>query len=293
MQALSFTPTENLLSAWNAYACGAAALSHTGSGTCAIVVSDYTIRVAVSQNGHVVDTAVFEIGARTFELDSERKLIAITDPGETFLNALAKDISVGDTVEEDTPELLGNLIAETVVNLLVRRLPPQISMRMLEGEPLCRLYPIERFLLCSIACENEMQKFICNGLQESLAERNRVWQRAECPNDADLIAAIRRIALPGINKVMQTIENAPVILIDPADQKQFGERMRRFAVPVGAPYAVLEQGMIALHGVNDICGKVEFGRDPALYQANWFLSVDESDHVYEASLLEVQLHGSE
>jgi hypothetical protein len=72
-------------------------------------------------------------------------------------------------------ELLANLMAETVVNAVARKKPPQISMRLLESEPLSQFHDARGFILWRTCSETRMASLFFQSLKESLDDRSLRW----------------------------------------------------------------------------------------------------------------------
>lgn len=142
---------------------------------CNIVLFEWTTLIEVIRDGLAVDSAVVGLGGSTLRIDDRDLVVAISETGETFLDAVAKKIKVGDVLDSQMPAVLANLMAETVVNVVARKRPPQISMRLLDSEPLAEFYDARGFVLARDCAESRMAGLFFEGLKESLQDRSLRW----------------------------------------------------------------------------------------------------------------------
>lgn len=141
----------NLLSAQIAEAAGALEQSRLCDATiCSIAVGSLYTHVAICKQGKAVDTACLELGFDCMLLDADRKVSSLSEGAQTFLDAVAKNIKLADIVDDRQISLLGELIAETIVNLVCRKRPPQVSQRLLCTEPLQEFHIIDEFWLSGL-----------------------------------------------------------------------------------------------------------------------------------------------
>jgi hypothetical protein len=189
-QGVPGTLNENPTSAQLAKANGACSQSMTGT-ICSINVGSLLTHVAICQGGQVVDTACLDLGCDCLLLNERLTVTQISEGGETFLDAVAKRIRVGDTLTTDTIELLGQLVAETIVNLVCRKKPPQVSQRLLntDSELLRSHYSLQKCVLSgrletggSGGCRG-LRPALTAGLMGALRDRNIEFQLVpEAPN---------------------------------------------------------------------------------------------------------------
>ncbi|HEY9789847.1 MAG TPA: ethanolamine ammonia-lyase reactivating factor EutA [Candidatus Obscuribacterales bacterium] len=155
---------------------------------CSINVGKLLTHVAICVNGQVVDTACLDLGYDCLQLDADLIVTEISEGGETFLDAVAKRIRVGDRVEPAMIELIGELIAETIINLVVRKKPPQVSQRLLNTEPLSAHYQVQRCIISGLPSGADtgaigLRSTLPAGLQGGLRERNIDFEIAQlAPN---------------------------------------------------------------------------------------------------------------
>jgi ethanolamine utilization protein EutA (predicted chaperonin) len=142
---------------------------------CNIVLGEWTTLIEVCRDGVVIDSAVVGLGGSTLQINNDNLVENISETGETFLDAVAKKIKAGDRIDSEMTELLANLMAETVVNAVARKKPPQISMRLLESEPLAEFYDARGFILSRTGPESRMAGLLFESLKESLQDRSLRW----------------------------------------------------------------------------------------------------------------------
>jgi hypothetical protein len=284
---------ENLLSAWDCVATGALELSRSAGLVCNIVICDWFTRIAMCRNGVVVDTASFDVGGFTLSIDSDNRISAISDSGETFLDATAKKIVVGDLLEEDMPLTLANLLGEVVIQLVARKRAPQLSERMLNTEPLVVRPTIDKFVVSCCARDSRMTQLVRQGIIESIEEREYAWVQAHCPADTELVGNLNRVPLAlyePVNDIPQ-MHMVPVILLDPLDDKrQMEERKRRHSLSRSAPYAVLAAGRIQLHMGTRIIDLTD-APDDRTFLGNWYINIDTASQTQTLELVEVNIGG--
>jgi ethanolamine utilization protein EutA (predicted chaperonin) len=142
----------NLISAWLAEVTGARQASANGT-ICSINVGPLYTNVSICRHGSILDTACLELGWDCLSFDESGRLLAVSDGAETFLDAVAKRLRVGDSVEQFMYDLIGELIAETIVNLVYRPRPPQVSQRLLCTEPFFKHHKFDELWLSGELCE--------------------------------------------------------------------------------------------------------------------------------------------
>lgn len=174
---------ESILSARGSGACRASA--ERGTTICNIDVGGGTANLAVISAGRFVDSACLGIGGRFLKFDAEHNLEAITDSGETFLDAVAKSdlLAKGKRPDPELLCLLGNLLAEVIAHAAANPQPPQITQRLLVSEPLRHDYKIDEYWFSGgvaalmekpggdVFAFADMGEFLARGLKNSMSER--------------------------------------------------------------------------------------------------------------------------
>ncbi len=263
---------ENLLSAWNAVATSAVTQSRSGELICNVVVGDDITRIAICSGGFVIDTAAFALGGQTLQVGDTGTMTEISESGETFLDAVAKKIKRGDHVEEELIDTLSNLIGETIVNLLVRKRPPQISMRLLDTEPLVSFHTPCKFLLSSVATPSRMSRLIVESIKDSIEERDFVCRSAKCVKDDQLVLEIHSAKLAAVG-APTILDMVPVLWLGSNNQTQLDERLRRYSLSKSSPYVVLGEREMILHEGADNRPIAQLIGDGS-FASNWYLRSD-------------------
>lgn len=221
----------NLESVLAARGSGAVQLSRKEQSTiCNVDIGGGTTNLAVIQNGVVIDTACIGIGGRCLQLSGDRKLLKMTDAGETFLDAVNRTVPLGDYIDENELCHLGNLLAECIVQYLVSPIAPQVTQRLLTTDPLSFDYSIDRFCfsggVASLMRESQgnlpfgdMGAYLAEGLVESLRERKVSYYFPADPIRATVIGAgLHSLQLSGatisIDPQELPLRNLPLIKLE-------------------------------------------------------------------------------
>jgi ethanolamine utilization protein EutA (predicted chaperonin) len=144
---------------------------------CSINVGSLLTHMDICRDGEVIDSACFDLGYDCLQIDSALTVTQISDGGETFLDAVAKRIRVGDKIEPEMIQLLGELIAETIINLVARKKPPQVSQRLLNSEPLAAHYQLQKCIVSGFPNGDHqaainLRVTLSEGLAGALRDRN-------------------------------------------------------------------------------------------------------------------------
>jgi ethanolamine utilization protein EutA (predicted chaperonin) len=174
-----------------AAASGDGAINRAGTdAVCAIAVSPLKTYVCIFADGQLAETACFDLGWNALRC-RDGTIIEISEGMETFLDAVAKRLFVGSVLDQHMHELLGELMAETVVNLFARKRPPQVTQRLLSTEPFSNFHAIGTCLISEFPPEALattggvycMGQPFRNGLMGSLADRSIECKLIELPAD--------------------------------------------------------------------------------------------------------------
>ena len=208
---------------------GAAVASAQRQSTiCNIDIGGGTTNYAVFSNGEVIDTACIAIGGRCMQFSGNGQLLALTDSGELFLDAVAKNIPIGSLPQIDQLRHLGNLIAESLVQFLLAPKLPQVSQRLLSTERLRRDYQIDEYWFSGGVAElmkkpdvepflfGDMGVLIAQGLVGSMHERNIVFHIPDDAIRATVIGAgMHSLQLSGstisVNEALLPLKNVPLL----------------------------------------------------------------------------------
>lgn len=195
---------------------------------CNIDIGGGTTNYAIFSNGQVIDTACIAIGGRCIQFTEDGKLHALTDSGELFLDAVAKNMPIGSVPDINQLRHLGNLIAEALIQFLVAPKLPQVSQRLLSTEPLRRDYKIDEYWFSGGVAElmktpnatpflyGDMGVLIADGLVGSMDERNIVYHIPDDAIRATVIGAgMHSLQLSGstvtVNESLLPLKNVPLL----------------------------------------------------------------------------------
>ena len=78
-----------------------------------------TSNVAIIDNGKIIQTSSVNIGGRQLAYNNEQNIIRLEPSGKVFLNELGINLSVGDIVSEETLNQVAQLMAETLIEILM------------------------------------------------------------------------------------------------------------------------------------------------------------------------------
>ncbi len=102
-----------------AYGSGAAAVSHGGSETVLNVdVGGGTSKLALVEDGVVVETASLSVGARLVAFDDQGRLTRIEAPGQVLLEALGYPVQLGDLLPAAAQQALADRMATLLLEAL-------------------------------------------------------------------------------------------------------------------------------------------------------------------------------
>ncbi len=125
------------------------------STVCLIQLTSSGCRIAVIQNAEIIDSSLLALGTSFMQIGSDRKLLALSEAGETFLDGVAKLslLRTGQAVDETLLRLIADLFAEVLMHTVSTSQPPQLVQRLLESDALRLDYQIEKYLLSGISSE--------------------------------------------------------------------------------------------------------------------------------------------
>jgi hypothetical protein len=271
--ALGIRVSDNLQSAWLAEASGTRAASMRRT-VCSITVGSEKTFVAICSHGSVIDTAALDLGSESLRFSGDPAttigLIVsyISDGGETFLDAVAKRIKIGDRIEERMIELIGELIAETFINLTHRAKPPQVSQRLLSTEPLYQHHNIDEYWISGAVAKSILRRLkgdakglgplvdltaaLANGIIGGLNDRQIVYRvvpnELACdPQYEEHPAMLVALGRSDATRVpLHSVKNAPVLRFSNLAELVSGsfwdhrceEFLRRHELKAGAPYVL-------------------------------------------------------
>ncbi len=190
---------ESILSARGS---GAAQASRQRQRTiCNIDIGGGTTNVAVFANGELLDTSCLALGGRCLQLSQEGKLLAVSESGEIFLDAIASPATIGACMEPEFLEHLGNLLSETIVSFFQERKPCQIASRLLSTDALRQDYVVDEYWFSGGVAEimkyggcqplqfGDLGVYLAKGLLACLSERQLDFHIPDMPIRATVVGA--------------------------------------------------------------------------------------------------------
>ena len=171
-----------------AQAIGAIEATADGGATiCGIAIDAEVTHLVICRAGQVAESACLDLGYNSVIRDDNQCITYISEGGETFLDAVAKRIAIGDRLVDEMQELLGELIAETIVNLVHRQKPPQVSLRLLASEPFSCWYHIDEYRVTQMpnseqqssqnaAGKDNLSAQILQGLAGACSDRHKPYR---------------------------------------------------------------------------------------------------------------------
>lgn len=101
---------------------GSGAVNYSEVNQIKLIHSDVgggTSNIAVIENGEINQTSSVNIGGRQLAYNNEHMIIRLEASGKIFLNELGINLSVGDPVSEETLDQVAQLMAETLIEILL------------------------------------------------------------------------------------------------------------------------------------------------------------------------------
>ncbi|HEY2987393.1 MAG TPA: ethanolamine ammonia-lyase reactivating factor EutA [Candidatus Binatia bacterium] len=132
------TAGHNLEAILAAYGSGAVHLTmHEGNNYTVmnVDVGGGTSKIAITQNGKVIDTCAIEVGARLVAMDEQGKINRLEDTGEKIGNQAGIRLALGATMKDDDKEKMAALLCDSLFEVLERRpLSPFVKSLLLTPE---------------------------------------------------------------------------------------------------------------------------------------------------------------
>ena len=124
---------DSLESTMAAHGSGAAASSARSGGVCMNVdIGGGTSKVAITQNGKVVDTCAVEVGARLVAMDEQGKINRLEDTGVKIAKEAGIDLKLGGTMSDVEKEKMSELLCDSLFAVLERgKLSPFVQNLLL------------------------------------------------------------------------------------------------------------------------------------------------------------------
>ena len=217
---------ESMLAARGSGACKAS--KERSITICNIDIGGGTSNAAVYSNGQLLDTACLGIGGRCLQLKANGEVLSITESGETFFDAIAKKVAVGDVLSSELLHHYGLLIAQTIFRFFYTAKPPQVTQRLLITDKLKHDYKIDEYWISGGVAEfmqkapadllqyGDMGAFIADGLNWLLTDKQVNFHLPSSPILATVIGAGQHsIQLSGstiwVEEAVLPVKNIPVI----------------------------------------------------------------------------------
>lgn len=95
-----------------------------------------TVKLAVCQDGEIVETTAISLGTRLVAFDSEGKIKEIRPAAATIAGAAGVTLNVGDKLDASAQQALASQLAECLFNVLERRPLDAVTESLMIGGPL-------------------------------------------------------------------------------------------------------------------------------------------------------------
>ncbi|MFQ5826161.1 MAG: ethanolamine ammonia-lyase reactivating factor EutA [Dehalococcoidia bacterium] len=134
------TAGPNLEAKMAAYGSGAVgrSLGEEGEDLCTmnVDVGGGTSKIAIIENGAIVDTAAMNVGARLVVLDEEGRITRIEEAGRQVAEEMGENLQVGQQMSPQARQGMARLLAESLFNVLERKPPSPLTRKLMITPPL-------------------------------------------------------------------------------------------------------------------------------------------------------------
>jgi ethanolamine utilization protein EutA len=139
-----------------AYGSGAIARSIREQATVMNVdIGGGTSKIAVCQDGEVVDLTAIDVGARLVVTDGRGTIVRLEQAGRRFLEACGLDLGLGDRLREADRAKLAAQMADHLFEAISAPEPSPATARLLRLSPLATREPVE-----AVTCSGGVSEFI-------------------------------------------------------------------------------------------------------------------------------------
>jgi ethanolamine utilization protein EutA len=132
------TAGHNLEAILAAYGSGAVHLTmHEGNNYTVmnVDIGGGTSKIAITQNGKVIDTCAVEVGARLIAMDEQGKINRLEDTGVKIGNQAGIKLALGATMKDDDKEKMSAVLCDSLFEVLERgKLSPFVQSLLLTPE---------------------------------------------------------------------------------------------------------------------------------------------------------------
>jgi ethanolamine utilization protein EutA len=129
------TAGHNLEAILAAYGSGAVGMTYAEGGDFTVMNVDVgggTSKIAIVQQGKVIDTCALEVGARLVAMDENGKIDRLEDTALKIAKTAGISLSLGATMSEDDKEKFSRVLCDSLFEVLERgRLSPQVQELLL------------------------------------------------------------------------------------------------------------------------------------------------------------------
>jgi ethanolamine utilization protein EutA len=131
------TAGPNLETVLSAHGSGAVAMSRTSGKTIMNVdIGGGTSKIAIIENGRIIDTSSVRIGARVVGITSNNVVTRIDEPAALACAELGMNLRLGDTISTDNQQSIVDLLTDSLFELIARRRISNFTKRLLETHSL-------------------------------------------------------------------------------------------------------------------------------------------------------------
>lgn len=123
------TAGHNMEALLAAFGSGAALRSHQQkSRILNIDIGGGTTKLAVVENGRIVETAAVYVGGRLLVVDEHLRIVRLDPGGKYIANQLGLSLEIGDSIQTEEMERMAEWMADAVITAVQQRpLPPEIA----------------------------------------------------------------------------------------------------------------------------------------------------------------------
>ncbi|MBI4186732.1 MAG: ethanolamine ammonia-lyase reactivating factor EutA [Chloroflexi bacterium] len=134
------TAGPNLEARMAAYGSGAVAMSKGVDGKGVTVmnvdIGGGTTKIAIVQNGSVVETVSLNVGARLIAFDEARHIVRIEEAGRLILAAIGLNLEIGDYVKPEEEQKMAKILANCLFEVMERKDLSPLCYRLMITPPL-------------------------------------------------------------------------------------------------------------------------------------------------------------
>ncbi|HEU0070884.1 MAG TPA: ethanolamine ammonia-lyase reactivating factor EutA [Alphaproteobacteria bacterium] len=137
------TAGPNLEAVLGAHGSGAVTRSRDGKPCLHVDIGGGTAKLAVVENGVVVETASVNVGARLLAWDGGNRLLRVEAAGRNVALACGHDLHVGDAISEAQKQDIAARLADILIEVMRRAPLSALAASLIVSGPLKQAVPIE------------------------------------------------------------------------------------------------------------------------------------------------------